>query len=159
MGDMGRDIRDRGGEKGFTLLELLPGLVLLLALMTVVGSLGTLAVESQRRARAKADLVHALGYAWPAWGEGEALAALAVRAGGGWQISVFPERSWLPGSEAGGRAAVAYQLCRRRTGHEEVSYWEVGRCGGDGEEFLEGEVLARVRIISGGEEPEREGPL
>ena len=151
------NIRDQDGERGFTLLELLPGLVLLLALMTVVGSLGSLAVESQRRARMKADLVHALACAWPAWDGSEARAALVRLREDGWEVSVFPERSWLPGPVAGGAGEVAYQLCRRRMEHENGLSWEVGRCGGEEEIFLNGEVLARVRITKDGEVTEKEG--
>jgi len=154
---MDGEVRDCGGETGFTLFELLPGLVLMLALMTVAGSLGALVVEGQRGARAKADLVHALGYAWPAWGEGEARAALVARMGDGWEVSVFPERSWLPGPASGWGGGVAYRFCRRRVRYEDGWYWEVGRCGVDGEEMLAGEVLVRIRIGREEEEPETGG--
>lgn len=137
------------------MFELLPGLVLLLALMMVVGSLGALVLEGERRARAQADLVHALGYAGPAWGQGEARAALVARTGDGWEVSVFPERSWLPGPVREGGRGAAYRFCRRRVGYEDGCYWEVGRCGVDGEEFLAGEVLARIRIGREREDPDK----
>ncbi|MFO7724867.1 MAG: prepilin-type N-terminal cleavage/methylation domain-containing protein [Oceanipulchritudo sp.] len=148
-------MRGQRERRGFTLLELLPGLALLLALMTVVGSLGVMTGESLRRGREKVELVQALEYAWEAWAEGEGRAALAVRTGGRWRLSVFPDRSWLPGPAAVALREPAYPLCRRRVRKESGTYWEVGRCGGDGEAFAEGMILMRIRIAAGNEEPER----
>jgi hypothetical protein len=102
--------RKEPGNGGFLLLEALPALLLLAALIIVVMRLHATGLRASRLAQQDELRQQALLSVWKQWEQGDSLAALVWRTSdGAWELTAFPDSSWLPEQEGGGREPSAHQ--------------------------------------------------
>jgi hypothetical protein len=134
-------------HQGFVLLEALPALVLLLALLGAALRL-TWTAALARDHGAGMELTEAgLNEACAFWRTSGGEVVLARRgAGGAWRLNGFPDLSWLPPAEAAGDPAA--RVYRRETwqGPDGARYWRVfARGGAQRGRAAEWRLLAVVR--------------
>lgn len=149
---------NKGRKPGFVLIELLPALFLLLAVLVVTGRLVRTATETRLAAERLSLREAAVEAVWNDWnGNGGSVLVAYRGAGGKWEHNRFPDSGWIPSEAA--RAATMQEgvkgmvvILKREpvTPANGDAYWSVSRLvsGAGGGQWKE---WGRIRMTAGGE--------
>lgn len=118
-----------GAATGFLLLEALPALLLLAAILVTGAGLKASRMRSEARMQQQEYLETAFQETWQSWKNSTSRAAVAqVGDDGGWKVVQFPDAGWLPpaGTGAGAGFRASYALRRSsRLDEDGCGYWEI----------------------------------
>jgi hypothetical protein len=113
-------------RRAFVLLEVLPALALLLAVVAVSFRFLWMAAGIRDARAREREAEAALVAVWHAWEAQPGNVALARRgAGGRWEVNGFPGEEWLPAAETGPEAGGVVLRRRETSGEAGRLEWQV----------------------------------
>jgi type II secretory pathway pseudopilin PulG len=129
-------------QSGFTLLEVLPALLVLMGALVIASRMLSHAVETRIRAQQVAVVEEIMAPVWEHWRvNGGSVALAGKEAGRDWTINTFPDETWLPVNA--GTVGVNTFILRRLWLSDPVG-WEISYLAGNASAADGWRVLTRV---------------